>query len=57
MGVDTKILNPIDSWKDKDDFKQEVTSLANKFIINMKKYESQTPAEVIAKGGPNMNEF
>ena len=56
-GIDPKILNPINTWRDKDAFKQESIKLAQKFIANFKKYEDGTPLDVIQKGGPNLEDF
>jgi len=39
-GIDSKILNPVLTWKDASSFREESESLAKKFVINMKKYES-----------------
>ena len=46
-GIDDKILNPINTWRDKGEFKSESVKLAEKFVKNFKKYEDGTPEEVI----------
>lgn len=56
-GVDSNILNPINTWADKDSFNKTSKSLANQFIANMKKYHDKTPTDVIKKGGPSMSGF
>jgi phosphoenolpyruvate carboxykinase (ATP) len=45
-GIDSKILNPINTWNNRQAFIEESKSLARKFIINFKKYESNCPEEV-----------
>ena len=37
-GVDSHILNPADSWKDKKEFTQYLTKVAEMFNANFKKY-------------------
>jgi len=37
-GVDSNILNPINSWNDKNAYKKQLNELANLFIENSKKY-------------------
>lgn len=56
-GIDPNILNPINSWRDKEEFKFESRKLAEKFVNNFKKYEDGTPRETIEKGGPNLSEM
>ena len=50
-GVDTKVLNPINTWEDKDLFKATATKLANKFIKNFERYQKEIPGHVV-KAGP-----
>ena len=38
-GVDTKILNPRNSWEDREDYEKMLKNLAKLFIQNMEKYE------------------
>lgn len=54
-GVDASILNPVNTWSDKDGYKTQSKKLAAQFIKNMEKYHDGTPKEVIEKGGPNAN--
>lgn len=56
-GIDSKILNPINTWDNKEEFNETSKKLAAKFVQNFKKYEDGTPAEVIRDGGPNIEEF
>ena len=46
-GIDPNILNPINTWRDKEEFKVESRKLAEKFVTNFKKYEDGTPRDVI----------
>lgn len=54
-GIDSNILMPINTWKDKASFNDQAKKLATQFIKNMDKYKDGTPKEVIEKGGPNTN--
>lgn len=55
FGVDSDILRPINSWSDKDSYKAAAKKLASHFVSNFARYEAGVPADVIKKGGPNMN--
>ena len=44
---------PINTWADKNAYKDEAKKLATKFIKNFEKYHDGTPKEVIEKGGPS----
>lgn len=50
--VDPSILLPVNSWKDKAQYKEQTQKLAQQFIKNFEKYSDGTPKEVIQKGGP-----
>ena len=56
-GIDSKILNPINTWRDKNDFIKTSKKVAEKFINNFKKYTDSTPADVIKEGGPDLSKF
>ena len=56
-GIDNKILNPINTWRDKNDFIKTSKKVAEKFINNFKKYTDGTPADVIKEGGPDLSKF
>jgi len=56
-GVDSKILNPINTWSDKADFNACAKKLAGSFAKNFEKYADGTPDHVIKNGGPNMAAF
>jgi phosphoenolpyruvate carboxykinase (ATP) len=49
--VPANVLNPADSWPNKDVYMQKYRELAARFIENFKKYEEGCPPEVI-KAGP-----
>jgi len=51
-GIDSKILMPINSWKDTAAYSEQAKKLATQFVKNMEKYADGTPREVIQKGGP-----
>lgn len=53
--MDSDILRPINCWPDKDAYKKAAKSLAEKFVKNFQRYEKGVPAEVIKKGGPNLD--
>lgn len=50
-GVDSNILNPINTWKDKNDYHLTAKKLAQNFIKNFKKYEDKASA-TIKNAGP-----
>jgi phosphoenolpyruvate carboxykinase (ATP) len=52
-GIDSKLFLPINTWADKQAYKEQAKKLATQFIKNMEKYRDGTPAEVIQRGGPN----
>ena len=51
-GIDSQILNPINTWSDKASYNEQLKKLANQFIKNFDKYMDGTPKEVKEKGGP-----
>lgn len=54
-GIDSSILLPVNTWKDKAQYNEQAKKLAQQFIKNMEKYHDGTPKEVIERGGPNAN--
>jgi phosphoenolpyruvate carboxykinase (ATP) len=52
-GVPEGILNPIDSWTDKEAYQQNIQALVKRFIENIKRYQDSTPEEVL-KAGPSL---
>lgn len=51
-GVDPKLLNPINTWDDKEQYKKYLDDLVEKFQENFKKFD--VAAEII-KAGPGFN--
>ena len=49
-GVPKEILNPRDTWSDKDAYDRQATKLANLFRENFEKFESSVSPEVKAAG-------
>lgn len=52
-GVDSNILNPANSWKNKDEFKESFHKVAEMFNENFKKYETIASSTVKA-GAPKL---
>jgi phosphoenolpyruvate carboxykinase (ATP) len=48
--VPVSVLNPGESWSDKDDYMRRYKDLAARFVENFKKFEEACPPEVIAAG-------
>ncbi|MDI9337615.1 MAG: phosphoenolpyruvate carboxykinase (ATP) [Alphaproteobacteria bacterium] len=46
-GVPTEILNPMNTWLNKNDYHHELKNLANKFITNFKQYENQVDSSIL----------
>lgn len=51
-GVQSNILNPINSWKDKDAFKTAAETLASSFIKNFKIFTDTDEGKNLIKHGP-----
>lgn len=51
-GVETKLLNPINTWNDKNQYLAARDKLANMFIENFKRYEDVEEGVQFAKAGP-----
>ena len=49
-GVPSNILNPKDTWTDKELYDQTATKLATEFINNFKQFEDQTSNEITQSG-------
>ena len=52
-GVDSNLLNPINTWEDKDKYNEYLKTLIGKFQKNFKKFEVKPE---IVKAGPGFNE-
>ncbi len=48
--VPVSVLNPGESWNNKDDYTKRYKELAARFVENFKKFEAGCPPEVIAAG-------
>ncbi|MDR1123344.1 MAG: phosphoenolpyruvate carboxykinase (ATP) [Elusimicrobiota bacterium] len=46
-GVPAEILQPANSWKDKDEYYKKYSELAAAFIKNFEQYEEGSPAEIL----------
>ena len=53
-GLDSKILNPIETWMNKNEYNSTLTNLAEQFIKNFKKYEGVKGSSNIASAGPKL---
>ncbi len=53
-GVDSKILNPKNAWKDKDEYIKTRNHLAKLFIENFKKYQKADADFDYSKAGPKL---
>ncbi len=53
-GVDSHLLNPRNSWKDKDSFDQTANKLAGMFVGNFKKYITGNANFDFTKAGPQI---
>jgi phosphoenolpyruvate carboxykinase (ATP) len=48
--VPKDVLYPAHSWQNEDEYWKKYRQLASRFVSNMKKFEAETPQEVIAAG-------
>lgn len=53
-GVDEKLLNPINTWSDKECYIQTRAKLATMFVENFKRYEDVAEGKEYAKYGPKV---
>lgn len=53
VGVDSNLLNPVNTWSDKAAYEKQARELAKLFTDNFKKYEGGVTADIIA-AGPNV---
>ena len=49
-GVPIDILNPAESWSDKNAYEKTIQDLVSQFKNNMKRYEDSTPQKVLLAG-------
>ncbi|MCQ2792511.1 MAG: phosphoenolpyruvate carboxykinase (ATP) [Bacilli bacterium] len=53
-GVDTKVLDPRDTYADKTVWEKKAVDLANRFIKNFNKYTTSEAGKALAKAGPKI---
>ena len=53
-GVDTSLLNPRNSWEDKDAFDAAALSLAKKFVESFQSYTDTPEGQAVAQAGPSI---
>ncbi len=49
-GVPREALNPATAWPNADEYRRKYRQLAQRFVENFKKFESQTAREVVGAG-------
>ena len=47
-GIEGKILNPIDTWHNKNEYDMILKQLANNFVTNFKKYSDKASADILS---------
>ena len=50
-GIDSKILNPIDSWSNKDEYNTMLRKVAGLFNDNFKRFEKDA-SDAVKRGAP-----
>jgi phosphoenolpyruvate carboxykinase (ATP) len=53
-GVNTEVLNPRNTWQDKDAYDKQLRKLAEMFIENFKRYEDVPEGKEYEKAGPKL---
>lgn len=53
-GVETRLLNPINTWEDKNAYKETKLKLAKMFVENFKRYEDVKEGTEFKKAGPSI---
>jgi len=53
-GVNSEILNPINTWEDKDSYRATLNKLASMFIENFKKYITENAEFDYSQAGPKL---
>ena len=49
-GVPSEVLNPRDTWENKNAYDEMAKKLAGMFVSNFKEYETETEKEIAAAG-------
>ena len=53
-GVDSKILDPRDTYADASIWEEKAQDLAGRFIKNFKKYETNEAGKALVEAGPKL---
>jgi len=53
-GVNTKVLNPRNTWEDKEAYDKQLRKLAEMFVENFKRYEDVKEGKEYEKAGPKL---
>lgn len=53
-GVDTKVLDPRDTYDNAEEWNKKAIDLSERFIKNFKKYESNPDGKALVKAGPQL---
>ena len=53
-GVDTGILDPRDTYQNRDEWEEKAKDLAARFIKNFKKYEGNEAGKALVAAGPKL---
>lgn len=54
-GIDSKILDPRDTYTESQEWEERAKTLANNFINNFKKYEDNVEGKFLSQFGPKVN--
>lgn len=54
QGVDTKVLDPRDTYENAEEWNKKAIDLSERFIKNFKKYESNPDGKALVKAGPQL---
>jgi len=53
-GVDTEVLNPINTWSNQEEYAQTLENLATMFVENFKKYQTKNAEFDYSSAGPEL---
>jgi phosphoenolpyruvate carboxykinase (ATP) len=54
-GVPSELLNPRNTWENKEEYDATAERLAEKFVTNFKKFEAETAPEILAAAPKVLN--